>query len=143
VTEWLGRIAAWFEDEVVRPRPSVTIRPAPSTVIVPPPRFAWDEKGWRTVRERDEVHYVGNYRIWNRRRRVWQHFDGRVVGGGDGLRAYVSDPPTSIKYHRKGPCFQLTTPPWFRVHWQTRPNSVDAAILYIEEILTECINERR
>jgi len=30
--------------------------------------------------------------------------------------------------------------PWFRLHWRRNPDSLDAAVLYLERMLDESIN---
>jgi hypothetical protein len=145
VNRWLERvmsIAVGQPGEFGPPRRTV-IRPTPSLVVVPPPRFAWDEKGWRRVVESGATHYVGSYRVRDRRRNTWSIFDGRLIEDQTGLRAYVADPPPELKTHPKGPCFQLTRPPWFRVHWHTPPENIDQACLYVESILKEALDGRR
>jgi hypothetical protein len=127
---------------VVGPRP-VVIAPATPTTIAPPPRFAWDEKRWRQIRDGNAVQYLGPYKVWDRKRQSWRSFDGRIIEEPGGIKAYVADPPGEIKSHAKGPCFQLTAAPWFRVHWHRAPENVDGALLYVERLLDECLNGGR
>jgi hypothetical protein len=110
-----------------------------SQVIGPPPRFAWDEKRWRRVQDASGIHYVGVYRVWDRRSRIWRAFEGRVIEQGTEIKAYVADPPAELRSHSKGSCFQLVAVPWFRVHWHRPPTTVDHALLYVERLLAECL----
>lgn len=124
----------------IGPSAPVVVGPTAVAVIQPPARFAWDEKGWTVGPDGDAALYVGNYLVWNRDQNCWQSFAGRLIEDADGIAAYVCDPPASIKRHSKGRCFQLTRAPWFRVHWHTPPENIDAALLYVEQLLDECIN---
>ena len=125
---------------VIGPRPRV-IAPAPPATIAPPPRFTWDEKRWRRVDERGEVHYLGAYRVWDQNQRTGREFEGRIVEAASTIKAYVADPPPEIRTHPKGPCFQLVRSPWFRIHWHRNPGTVDEALLYVERVLGECLNQ--
>jgi hypothetical protein len=137
------RILNWLLDAASVP----AVEPAPpprhigprALRIAPPPRQAWDEKLWRRIREGRATHYLGAYRVRDRRG-AWRLFDGRVIEDTSGIKAYVADPPVELRGHHKGPCFQLVTVPWFRVHWRRAPASVDDALLYVENILRECLN---
>lgn len=126
--------------QVVGPRPQV-LGPQPALTVTPPARKAWDEKRWHRLREGVAAHYVGAYRVFDRKRSQWRTFDGRVIDDHAEIKAYVSDPPPELKTHRKGPCFQLVRAPWFRIHWHRAPKSVDDALLYVERLLDECLNE--
>ena len=127
---------------VVGPRPAVITPGAMTATIAPPPRFAWDEKRWRKIREGATTHYLGPYRVFHRRAGQWREFDGRILEDVSGIKAYVADPPKEIKLHPKGPCFQLVKAPWFRVHWRKQPPNIDGALLYVERILDEALNSR-
>lgn len=136
---WLGR-AADRESIALGPRPTV-IGPAPPITVAPSPRFAWDEKHWRRIQDGQATHYVGQYRV-GQPAGGWREFGGRLVEGPSGIKAYVADPPPEIRSHPKGPCFQLVRAPWFQVHWRRTPATVDEALLYVERLLTECLNGR-
>ena len=136
---------------VIRPADRVVIGPgsvtseriviAPrtmATIITPPARAAWDEQGW-VVREQDGKYiYEGNYRVRSSAGQLFT-FPGRIVVRRSNVAAYVADPPPEIKRHPKGPCFQLTKSPWFRVHWHRAATNVDDALLYVQRILAEVI----
>ena len=109
-----------------------------ATIITPPPRAVWDEQGW-VVREQDGKQiYEGNYRVRSSAGRLFT-FPGRIVVRRNNVAAYVADPPSDIKHHPKGPCFQLTKSPWFKVHWHRAATNVDDALLYVQRILAEVI----
>ena len=57
------------------------------------------------------------------------------------MEAYVHDPPTGLKAHPKGPCFQLLEPGglWFKVHWHRPPKNGEVARAYVEQILAEVV----
>ncbi len=114
--------------------------PGPAPVVQAPPRGAWDERGWQHWRERGGTVYAGYYRLLDRRLVQQRRFPGRVIIAGKQVQAYIADPPPEIGRHPKGPCFQLTSGRWFRVHWHRPAENVDEAILYIERILDEAIN---
>jgi len=116
------------------------IGPRPDHTITPPPRFAWDEKGWQRAVDGAVTRYTGKYRVYDFKQRAWRTFNGCVIASGGAPTAFIADPPVEIKSHPKGPCFQLTTAPWFRIHWRQAPGSVDEALLYVERLLDECIN---
>jgi hypothetical protein len=136
---------------VISPTERTVIGPAPArperiviapgtgtTTITPPARAAWDEQGW-VMREQDgKVIYEGNYRVRSGAGQLFT-FPGRIVVRRNNVAAYVADPPPGIKRHPKGPCFQLTKSPWFRVHWHRAATNVDDALLYVQRILAEVI----
>jgi hypothetical protein len=115
------------------------IGPAPRTVVATVKRAVWGEKGWTVSTEGRRTTYTGSYEVlhWGARRA----FEGRVVMRGADIEAYIADPPEEIREHPKGPCFQLTRAPWFRVHWHRAPKDVDSAILYVEKVLSESLNQ--
>lgn len=119
------------------------IGPAPDVTVQAPPRYAWDEKGWEQFSQGHDVHYSGRYRVYDYRQGKWRAFDGRLVQSGARITAYCADPPVEIKGHPKGPCFMLTQSPWFRIHWRRQPGSVDEALIYVERLLDECLNQGR
>ena len=125
-------------DEPTCPRRSIVIIPSVPTWIAPPKRPAWDEQGWREVVNGTQTFYEGHYRVRQRNGRLAE-FPGRILVG-DNITTYIAHPPPAIKRHPKGPCFQLTTPPWFRVHWHRAPSNVDDALLYVETVLDEVLN---
>jgi hypothetical protein len=126
-------------DKAIEKTGRLIVTPALPLTVTPPSRDAWDEHGWRAIRRGADAVYEGEYRArrWSGRPVT---FPGRIVRQGGVISAYVADPPTQIRRHPKGPCFQLTNPPWFRVHWHRPPTSVDDALLYVERILNEVLN---
>jgi hypothetical protein len=140
---WLDLVLGRGADHrpVIGPRPTV-IAPGPTATVAPSPRFTWDEKRWRRIDDQGQVHYLGPYRVRDQQQAVWREFEGRIVEASGGIKAYVADPPAEIKTHPKGPCFQLVRSPWFRVHWRRNPSTVDEALLYVERLLDECLNQR-
>lgn len=124
------------------PRPQV-IGPAPSTRVVAPARFAWDERRWIIHRRANCIEYRGKYRVYHICARVWREFDGAVIHQGQIISAYIANPPVEMRRHRHGICLQLTTNPWFRIHWARPPKSVDDALLFMERMLHESFNGER
>jgi hypothetical protein len=115
------------------------IGPRPAIAIIPPPRAAWDERGWlERVNNRGRV-YVGRYMVRSRSGQLLT-FAGRITLRDGNVTPYIADPPPEIRRHRKGPCFQLTKAPWFRVHWHVPADNVDDALLYVERVLYEVLN---
>ncbi len=116
----------------------VTVFPVRPAVIRPPQRGAWDERGWsrRSANRRDV--YEGSYVVGSRR------FRGRieVEGAGRRITAYIHNPPTEIKRHRHGACFQQAGngTGWFILHWRRPATNVDDAILYMERTLDESLS---
>jgi hypothetical protein len=119
-------------------RPELLVAPSAVVRVAPEPRAAWDERGWRRTREGAAELYVGNYVV--RRGRRPEAYRGHILVAGGLVTPYIADPPAEIRSHRKGPCFQLSNPPWFRVHWQRPATNVDDALLYVERVLHEALN---
>jgi hypothetical protein len=115
-----------------------TIGPEPDLVIEPAPRAVWDDLGWERRLHGDQTVYEGHYAVKAPGGRIW--FPGRIVERRGKVSAYIADPPPAIKRHPKGPCFQLTEPPWFKVHWHRPAKDPDDAILYVQRILHEVLN---
>lgn len=108
------------------------------TVVAPPSRAAWDEHGWQALQSEDGTVYRGDYAVAARDGAI-RRFPGRIVQRRGAVTAYIADPPAAIKHHPKGPCFQLTQPPWFKVHWQRPATNVDDALLYVQKLLHEVL----
>ncbi len=121
----------------------VVIGPAKSVTVEPPQRAAWDDRGWMKRRENGQEIYEGVYRVPDRRSGQGRQFRGAVIVQGGEVLPYIADPPPELRRHPKHPCFQLSQPPWFKLHWQRAAGNVDDAILYIERVLDEAINGRR
>jgi hypothetical protein len=117
---------------------ALVIGPQPSLRVEPMPRPVWDDLGWIERDTGSQRIYEGDYVVTHRGGR--SHFRGRIVERGATVAAYVADPPAAIKRHRKGPCFQLVEPPWFKVHWHRPARTVDDALLYVQRILHEVLN---
>lgn len=116
----------------------VIVGPGVVIPIRPPTRAVWDERGWRATTTSTSTIYEGEYitNVYGTTRR----FSGRIVERGKSIATYIADPPSAIRDHPKGQCFQLATPPWFRVHWHRAATNVDDALLYVEQILDEALN---
>lgn len=142
MNRWLSQLLGMDAGPtVIGPRPQL-ITPTPSLTVEAPPRFAWDEKRWRQRRSPDGVELVGHYRVYDRRRRQWRQFRGRLLQQGGDIAAYIADPPVEMRSHRHGACLQLVEGDWFRLHWQRAPNGLDDALLYLELMLSESLNGR-
>ncbi|MGC8873545.1 MAG: hypothetical protein ACP5SI_03735 [Chloroflexia bacterium] len=109
-------------------------------VVAPPPRPFWDERGWQRWRENGCTLYAGEYRARERQSRQMRRFPGYIRVRGCEVDTYIASPPSTVRYHPKGPCFQYVAGPWFRVHWHRPPRNADEAILYVEQVLDEAIN---
>ena len=114
------------------------VGPADIMSVAPLPRAAWDERGWTPTERSTATFYEGNYIV--KRHGTPCRFRGRIVVQGTSVMAYIADPPSAIRRHPKGPCFQLSNPPWFRVHWHRPATNVDDALLYVEQVLDEALN---
>ena len=121
----------------------VVISPAAALTIEPPQRAAWDDRGWMKRTENGQEIYEGVHQIADRRSRQHRRFRGAVVVSAGEVLPYIADPPAELRRHPKHPCFQLSHPPWFKMHWQRAAGNVDDAILYLERVLDEAINGRR
>lgn len=147
----MARLWKWAADQrlVVGPQPHLirpaarVIGPRPGQTVQAPARFVWDEKRWRRSLEDGYAQITGRYRAFDRQRRAWREFEGYLTQRGRHITAYIADPPVEIKRHRHGPCFQLVHGSWFQIHWQRRPKNLDEALLHVEQILDEAINEGR
>lgn len=149
MSDLLERILVWGAGRVIGPRRPQLIKPAPqvieprpSLLVEAPARFAWDEKRWAKSTSADgAIEIRGMYHVYDRHRRQWREFEGFLYQRGDQIAAYIADPPQEIKAHRHGPCLQLVQSPWFRLHWRRQPNSLDEALIYMERMLNESLNE--
>jgi hypothetical protein len=144
VNRWLAQLlgAGAGRLEVVGPRPRV-IGPSPTATVEPPARFAWDEKRWSITRVGERVELFGEYHVCDQRATKWRVFQGHISQQAGQIAAYISDPPTEMKQHPHGSCLQLVNPPWFRLHWQRPPATLDDALLYMEQMLDESFNGNR
>lgn len=122
---------------------ALVIAPERPLTIQPPQRGAWDDRGWVVRVENGQRIYEGMYQVAVRSSGQCRRFRGTVVANNKKIVAYLADPPNELRRHPKHPCFQLTKPPWFRLHWHRPARNVDEAILYIERVLDEAINGRR
>lgn len=118
--------------------PVVVVGPAAALSVTPAQRAAWDERGWRSTETPTATVYEGEYTV--KQHGTPRRFGGRVVLQGGSVTAYIANPPSAIRRHPKGPCFQLSNPPWFRVHWHRAATNVDDALLYVEQVLDEALN---
>ena len=129
---------------VIKPQPAVIVGPGSSvTRVIPPARQAWDEKRWHRFERGGQTELIGAYRLFDRHRNTWRIFDGRIVQQGRIVATYIADPPVEVKRHRHAPCLQLVKAPWFRLHWNREPKTLDQALLYMERLLDEAINGTR
>jgi len=119
------------------------IGPSPDLVVAAPARFAWDEKRWQHKQVGDRVEFTGRYRVFDQQTRTWREFQGYISHLGRDIATYIADPPVEMKQHPHGACLQLTTAPWFRLHWNRHPATVDDALIYMERMLDESLNRRR
>ena len=117
---------------------TLVVGPSEILRIEPPPRAAWDERGWRSTEAGGGLVYEGEYHVT--RAGQPQRFTGRIVMKNGAVTPYIANPPTQIRRHPKGPCFQLSNAPWFRVHWYRPAANVDDALLYVERVLYEALN---
>jgi hypothetical protein len=144
---WLSRLLGVEERRPSQAASLPIVVTSQSTVIGPspdveaPPRSVWDEKRWDSQTREGRRILSGSYRVRDQHRGRWREFLGQVVEHeGQGIAAYIADPPPEIRQHPHGACFQLIQPPWFRLHWNRAPRSVDDALLYMERMLDEAVN---
>ena len=119
------------------------IEPLPAISIQAAQRPAWDDKGWTPIPHHSRRAFEGFYRVRLAHTGEHRRFAGRLMETRRGIAAYIADPPPEVRRHPKGPCFALVEDPWFRVHWQQAPRDADEAILYIERVLDEALNQYR
>jgi hypothetical protein len=123
--------------------PPVLVAPPQALTVDPPQRAAWDDRGWLKKSENGQEVYEGNYQIADQRSGQTRRFRGVIVVNRGEVLPYIADPPAELQRHPKHPCFQLFRAPWFKIHWERAAGNVDDAILYIQRVLDEAINERR
>jgi len=122
-------------------RPPIVIGPTPDIVVEAPPRQAWDEKRWEVERRQGHRVLSGSYRVRDRRTGTWREFPGQLVEyPGHEIATYIADPPPEVRLHPHGACLQLIQAPWFRLHWNRAPRTLDDALLYMERLLDEALN---
>lgn len=130
-----------------RPAPALAshytpvVIPRPVLTVAPPPRALWDERGWQRWRKDGTTLYVGEYRVHERKSRQVRRFPGYIRIRGHEIETYIASLPPAVRHHPKGPCFQYVDDPWFRLHWHRPPRNADEAILYVEQVLHEAIND--
>jgi len=128
---------------LIRPRPTlvgpkpVMIGPTAPATIAPPARQVWDEKRWTRRDEPGREIYTGEYTVFDRQRRAWRRFNGRVIHDNRRIATYIEDPPAEVRHHPHGACLQLVEGRWFYLHWSQAPKNVDDAVLYMERMLDE------
>lgn len=122
--------------EAINSTDCTLIGPEVPIFVEPPARPAWDERGWKQSLESRQVVYDGQYQVRLRGGQL-RRFQGRILVNGNSVTAYIADPPPEVRRHPKGPCFQLSKAPWFRIHWWRAARNVDDALLYVERVLDE------
>lgn len=106
------------------------------------PRGAWDERGWTQREEKGKTIYEGDYLVRIRDGSL-RRFAGRVEVSRGIATPFVADPPSEIRRHPHGPCFQLVGGgPWFKCHWHVPARTQDDAITYVERVLSESLEGR-
>ena len=55
------------------------------------------------------------------------------------IKIYIYAPPQQLRRHPKWGCFHPVKPGWFEVHISPKPKSIDAAILKVENMLSEAL----
>lgn len=139
---WWSRLLGAAPVTVAPAHPTV-IRARPQVVVEAPARFAWDEKRWHKRPTPDGLELSGVFRAFDRLRQQRRAFSGRLVQRGPRVTLYIADPPPEIRAHPHGACLQLVEAPWFLLHWQRAPETLDHAILYMERMLDETLNGGR
>lgn len=131
----------------VGPQSVVLVAPRRPLMVSPPPRPVWDDRGWTARVHGQGRIYEGQYRVLvnTTGKQEPRRFTGRIFEppSSEVMVAYIADPPAELRRHPKGACFQLVQTPWFRLHWVRPAATVDDAILYIEGILAEALQEPR
>jgi len=126
---------------VVWPAEPTLVLPVEPLLISPPARPLWDERGWKRRADHEGVTYLGEYLGRAPHDGAVHRFPGRIEQRGRGtVHAFVQDPPPGLRRHPKGACFHLVgAGPWFSINWLRPTSSPDAAIAYIEQVLTESL----
>ena len=130
---------------VVEPRLPASSSRASCPIIVEPqwhpgivevtrePSFYWEDKGW----QRQGDTYLGHFGTNSRR------CPGIIIWDKQGLRdCYISNPPHELWKHPHAPCFCYVGDGKYSVHFSSRPQTVDAAIITVERILKEATRRR-
>lgn len=132
---------------LIAPSQSLTITPDIEPEITPPPKAhpatVWEARKWSKRKKRGVEIFSGTYTVINNATGKTIIVPGRIEVSSKGLDVYVKSPPKKLKKHPKSSCFQLHRNGWFWVHWSVPPKHPDDAILYIESVLSESINQRR
>ena len=115
------------------------IKPSKSTHIAPPDRPAWDERGWSQSGEHGHEVYQGWYQVRDRNGQPRQ-YPGRIEMNGGIAQPFIHEPPSQVKDHPKGVCFNHKGDGWFIVHWHTPATNPSDAMLYVERVLHESLN---
>lgn len=125
---------------VVRSAP-VIIKPSKPVRIAPPPRGAWQEKGWILEHNQGLDSYSGDFQVLQERTNKKMFFGGLIKASNGNILIFIDNPPVAIKRHPKGPCFSRVEGNWFQMHWHYPPKNIDDAILYVEKVLDQVLNE--
>ena len=68
-----------------------------------------------------------------------KRFQGKATVSNSSIDVFVRGVPPGLRLHKERHCFHLRSDGWYWVH-HNRHASLDAAILEIEAILTECLH---
>ncbi|CAG0986195.1 hypothetical protein PHYC_02037 [Phycisphaerales bacterium] len=90
----------------------------------------FEERGWRWKGNTLEGFY----------RTKRGSFRGRIAGADGSSPEFYIEASRAILDGPHGACFQPRGPREFRVHWSTRPDSVDTGILRIEHTILEALS---
>ena len=99
------------------------------------PRMYWEDKGWTKTGNTYTGYFVSISNGWR----------GEIECGIAGIpvSCFIFDPPRQLWSHSHRSCFSHIGKGKYSVHFNRRPETVDAAIMTVEQILMEAMGRRR
>jgi hypothetical protein len=64
-------------------------------------------------------------------------YEGRLRWEGGTVAVFVKNPPRSGTFEHES-CLQYIDKGWFRLHFNSPPRSLEAAVVFTEEFLLQC-----
>ena len=122
----------------------------------------WQERGWK-IKEEDSRRtiYEGKYKATNQKgnlrnflgyiiysKPIESEIIGTKIQRQPEAEVFVINPPQEIKNHPHGHCFQFVSAltrkkALFKLHFERPPRDVDAAILFMDNLLNEALNHTK
>jgi hypothetical protein len=118
------------------------IKPAAHPTVAPHPRPYWDERGWTRRRVNGYWAYRGSSQVFEERTGEWRTFTGQVFEETDKAVPHIDRLPPQVKRHPKWVCFHRKRDGSYYLDWRTPAADADEAIMYVEDVLCDSINNR-